>query len=334
MNNTENKFGKIGGSIVSAIVGMNPWDNSLGAYLKLRKEVSPAPDNIAMERGRRYEPIIADIFQGGRQEYRVEHNRLGTDEPEVLEHDEHSFLVGRPDRLLYDADNNNLVAGLEIKTTNWSNLKQWGVEGSDSIPANYLIQCQWYAGLANLPIWEVAVGFLDDSGRLRQYKEFRVNADKELFEALVERAVEFWEEHVIKGVPPQEETVDATTARWIQERFPKNINPLEIANEEEEQKIVKLIQAKQNLEKAQALYDNAENELKIAIGDRDGLQSDALGKVTWKCSKDSSRVDYRGICEELNVDKEIVSRHTKKVVGSRRFVTSGLKMDKSENNLF
>lgn len=327
MNTESQTFGRIGGTTISAIVGQNPWETPHSAYLRLRNEIGPTPDNAAMALGRRYEPIVADIFQGGHEEFRVACNRQGTDAPELYEHEEFPFLIGHPDRLLYSAQTNDLVEGLEIKTANVSNMRFWGEERTDSIPVHYLIQCQWYAGLAKLPSWEVAVAFLEDCGScvsLRKYREYKVIADAELFETLVERAVIFWNEHVLKGNPPEIETVDETTKRWISQRFPRNVEPLESASPQEEQLMATFLCRKDALEAAQREYEQAEAKLKLAIGDRDGLESDTFGKVTWKRTKDSKRVDYHAICDELKVDSEIVERFTKTVAGTRRFVTSGL----------
>lgn len=315
-------FGRIGGTCVSAIVGQNPWKNAHGAYLELRQEVSPTPDNVAMERGRRYEPVVADIFAGGRQEYLVKHNRKDTDEPELFVHPEYEYLIGHPDRLLYDSNSQELVAGLEIKTSNISNCRKWGEEGTDDIPIHYLIQCQWYAGLANLPLWRVAVAFLDDFGRMKTYKEYAVHADKELFETLVDSAVTFWESHVVPGVPPIVDDVDSVTERWVAERFPRNLEPLATATPDEENAMADYLRNKTLYEQAQANLQASETALKMAIGDRDGLVSEKFGKVTWKKSKDSSRTDYKAICSELNPSQELVNKYTKNVEGSRRFVSS------------
>lgn len=122
-------FGKIGGTAISAIVGLNPWETALSTYLKIRGEVGATPDNVAMARGRRYEPVVASIFQAGHPEFRVECNRRKTDEPELYVHGEHEFLIGRPDRLLYDSSGEKLLAGLEIKTANVANMRVWGAQG-------------------------------------------------------------------------------------------------------------------------------------------------------------------------------------------------------------
>lgn len=322
---TENKtleFDKIGGTTVSAIVGMNPWVTPHSAYLHLRHEAPAIEDNVAMARGRRYEPIVADVFAGGRPEFRVEHNRKGTDEPELYVHPDYDFLIGHPDRLLYDSKTSELVAGLEIKTSNIANIRKWGDEGTDAIPRNYLIQCQWYAGLSGLPNWRVAVAFLDDAGRMRTYREYNIDANAELFEMLVERAVSFWQNNVLPGVPPEIEAVDDTTKEWLTARFPANVEPLATATDDEERIMETYLHRRAALELAQKEADAAEVALKMAIGERDGLISETYGKVTWKKSKDSSRVDYRAVCDELKPSEDIILRHTKQVAGTRRFVAS------------
>ena len=308
-------FNRIGGTAVSAIVGHNPWDSPHGVYLKLRREVTK-PDNAILERGRRLEPVVASVFQANHPDLQVITNREGTDAPETYVHPKYDYLMGHPDRWL--TVDGALVAGLEIKTT--SNWREWGAEGTDAIPSHYLIQCQWYAGLANLPEWKVACAFVD-SDRIKTIKEYTVPADAELFNVLVERAVAFWEEHVVPGVPPALDAVDESTARWIQARYPRNLNPLGVATPEEEELINAYRMAKAELRQAQAKLDTAEARVKLAIGDRDGLTS-SYGRVTWKRSKDSNRVDYRAIVEELAPDPALIAKHTKTVEGSRRFVTS------------
>lgn len=323
MSESEN-FDRIGGTTVSAIVGQNPWATPHSAYLQLRHEVSPTPDNEAMARGREYEPILAEVFAQGKPEYRVEHNRQGTDEPELYVDEKYPFLIGHPDRLLYAKDSGDLIAGLEIKTSSITNRRYWGEVGTDAIPIHYLIQCQWYAGLAKLPKWLVAVAFLDERGVLHDYREYNVIADEELFEVLVESAVSFWNDHVLPGIPPELETIDDTTKRWIAQRFPRNVEPLEAATPQEEQIMARFLRRKEALEAAQKEFDQAETELKLAIGDREGLKSETFGKVTWKNTKDSKRVDYHAICDELNVDSETIERFTKTIAGTRRFCSSGM----------
>ena len=90
--------------------------------------------------------------------------------------------------------------------------------------------------------------------------------------------------------------------------------------------MARLIESKDALEKAKQKYELYETKVKQAIGDRDGIMSDTFGKVTWKLSKPSSRVDYKAVCDELNPPMELLKKHTTEVQGSRRVVTSSMKV--------
>ena len=327
----ENKMGlergKIGGSDVSAIVGMNPYESAFGAWLKLRGEVSDEPENAAMERGRRLEPVVASMFAGMRPEFIVKHNRQGTEDPEKYVDAQYDFMVGHPDRLLYSAATNDLLYGLEIKTASVYNASNWGEEMTDQIPPHYLIQCQWYAGLSNLPEWRVAVVFCDSMGTIRNYREYNVVADEELFGTLRDAAARFWKDHVVTGTPPEKETVDATTARWIKERFPRNVAPTAEATTEEEVLMARYLRTRDAFEKAKREHEESEELLKLAIGDRDGIESTTFGRVTWKNTRDVQRVDYKGLCEELKPGADVLARYTKTTPGTRRFNAAGLRIE-------
>ncbi|MBP3532658.1 MAG: YqaJ viral recombinase family protein, partial [Thermoguttaceae bacterium] len=155
-------FGTIGGTTISAIVGASPWLSPRGAYLKLRGEAGPKPDNEAMARGRKFETVIARIFQANHPEYFVARDSDRTSEEcddaiERVQDAELSYLTGSPDRVLFGADDTEdefkILAGLEIKTTQAASRSQWGEYGTDKIPLVYLVQCNWYMGFYNVPKW-------------------------------------------------------------------------------------------------------------------------------------------------------------------------------------
>lgn len=234
-------------------------------------------------------------------------------------------MIGRPDRLLYDSSDEKLLAGLEIKTANVANMRVWGAEGTDDVPKHYLLQCQWYAGLAGLNDWRLAVAFLDSEGAMRTYREYQIAFDAELYDALVESAVDFWENYVVPGNPPEMERADPTTQRWVAERFPANVAPIERATDAEEALMREYLDAKNAKLEAEAALEQVETRLKLAIGERDGIFSDNYGKVTWKRCKDSHRVDYRAVVDELKPSAETLERFAKTVPGVRRFETKSLK---------
>ncbi|MDO4558809.1 MAG: YqaJ viral recombinase family protein [Planctomycetia bacterium] len=325
--NIANRYGRIGGTMVSAIVGVNPWETPHSAYLKLRREVSPEPDNAAMACGRRYENVVAQMYQAAHPDVLVSTDERNTGQIAVVTDPEHDFLVAHPDRYLLNPDTYTLESGLEIKTANVCTIQDWGDEGTDHVPTHYLVQCQWYAGLCNVNEWRLATAFLDDDHKVRSYREYVIRPDRDLYEKLREMAIAFWENHVLPGVEPEIQSVDRTTERWIRERFPRNVRPLEQATSEEEVLIENYLSAREAAHQAERYLEQTETAIKLAIGDRDGMFSDMYGKVTWKRSKDREVVDWKSVAEEFSPSDEQVKKHTKTVAGTRRFCTKGLKYE-------
>ncbi len=323
--------GKIGGTDVSAIVGQNPWRTRHSVWLELTGKTSPTPDNERFRLGRLYEPKVAGLFEAAHEEYDVLMNADGTEEIAEYVYKDCPAFVAHPDRILRRKDDGSF-SGLEIKTSNLSNVKKWGDEGeNDAVPIQYLIQCHWYMGLTGFKDWWVAVSFLDDFGVARNYRQYRLFKDDELFDELLKATEEFYYEFVKANKEPPLESVDETTKRWVNERFAKNLVPIANATPQEENVMAAYIAAKEEAERAKADLERAETMLKTAIGERDGLQSETFGKVTWKLAKDSSRVDYKAVCEELAAEcnaslDDYYSRNSKIVKGTRRFVASGLKV--------
>jgi predicted phage-related endonuclease len=319
------RFGRIGGSSVGAVMGISPFQSPHGLYLQLRKEAPPFAGNKYTDFGIRWEPLVADMFQMAHSEYKVVHNRKGTETPDEFTHPDYDFLVSHPDRLCRESEGEQkIAAGLEIKTTNWMNFRQYGEEGTDKIPDYYLTQVIFYLGMTGLPIWHVAVAFLNEGGGLRQYKEFLVHNDKELYDLFIERCVEFYQNHVLAGNPPEITQVDETTRNWLTAKFDRNTEPIATATENEEKIMVAYIRSREELRIAQEKHDKNDLALRVAIANRDGLRSDKYGQATWKKSKDSERVDWKGLCNEFSPTDEQKKKYTKIVSGTRRLLASGL----------
>ncbi len=121
------------------------------------------------------------------------------------------------------------------------------------------------------------------------------------------------------------ERANPTTQRWVAERFPTNVALIERATDAEEALMREYLDAKNAKLEAEAALEQVETRLKLAIGERDGIFSDNYGKVTWKRCKDSRRVDYRAVVDELKPSAETLERFAKTVPGVRRFETKSLK---------
>lgn len=328
-------YGTIGGTTISAIVGASPWLSPRGAYLKLRGESGPKPDNEAMARGRKFETVVARIFQANHPEYFVARDSDRTSEEcddaiERVQDAELSYLTGSPDRVLFGADGADdefeILAGLEIKTAQSINRSQWGERGTDQIPLAYQVQCHWYMGFYDVPKWEVAVMFFDTNNEPVSYAEYTINRDEEIIAALRKEAVEFWEKHVVPGIPPEDDTADESVVEYVKNQYPADTAPEEVANEDEEKKIEHYVRAKIALKKAERVFNAAKLAVQEALRERAGFFS-RFGKITYKKSKDRFDTDWKAIAMELGATSEQIERHTKTVEGPRVFNDRNIKME-------
>ena len=185
----------LGGTDASAIVGANPYQTPFEVYIsKVTEQITPL--NPAMEWGTRLESVIAQKYSD------VTKHTLA--QPQTLFHSAHSFIGGTPDYLIQDDP--NLL--LEVKTASESQLDLldgegvpiWGFEGSDIVPLQYLVQCQWYMGLTGRRRADLAVFFL---GASRDFRIYSIKFDPELYSGLLRKAVEFWNNFIIPRKEPE-----------------------------------------------------------------------------------------------------------------------------------
>ena len=246
----QQRKGKIGGTDVSAIVGMNPYKSAFSVWLEKTGRASDViEDNEAMARGRRMEPVLASLYAATHPEIEVAMNRNRTQGIEYIEDKEYNFLIAHPDRLLFLQ--NILNSGLELKTAHIRNRPEWGEPGTDEVPVHYLIQCQWYMGLECLPWWDVFVGFFDDNNKLVSNAEYRIINNADLFQKLRQEAIAFYLNYIRGGVEPVIDAADNIVTQWIKDKYPNNNGILESATQEEEVLMNRLLQAKETAEQAQ-----------------------------------------------------------------------------------
>lgn len=115
----------IGGSDVSAILGLSKWRSPLEVYFDKKGELEPKEENEKMYFGKIMEDIIAQEFEKrtGKKVKRTNY---------IYQHSECPFMFANIDRVIVGEN-----AGLECKNTG-----MFGVE--NEIPIDYVCQCQHY----------------------------------------------------------------------------------------------------------------------------------------------------------------------------------------------
>jgi len=296
----------IGGSEAAAVLGLSRWQTPYQIWadkcgLSGGREVSPA-----MEWGTRLEPVV-------RQKYSDETGRsvqwpVG-DEYGHMRSAEHPWMVGTLDGITADG------RGLEIKTARSS--ADWGPEGTDDVPNEYVIQCQHYMVVADLQVFDLAVLFGGSDFRI-----YEVPADRELQDMIIEGERQFWE-LVQTNTPPAVTTYADAVRRWSQSREQKVVATAEASVAVEELRQLgawkKEIDGRKDdlyfsilqlLEEADTLTDERDNVL-----------------LTYKRTRDGHKLDLKAF---RSAHPDMYQQFSIPRPGSRRWLLKGAKGEDSD----
>lgn len=181
----------ITGSDIGAILNVSKFKSPMSVYIdKLQLCDIEEPMTDAMHFGNLLEDIVAEEYS------RRSGNKVMIEE-NTLRHKDHDFMLGNIDRWI-----GNKEAVLECKTTGFFNKNDWGPEYSDIVPASYLCQCAWYVAICDVPYAELAA-----LAGGNQFRIYRYERNKEFEEQLIEIAHNFWHNHILAQVPPDDGTI-------------------------------------------------------------------------------------------------------------------------------
>lgn len=263
----------IGGSDIPAIMGLSRWKTPLRLWGEKTGKIEPADlsDNEAVEMGKDLEEFVAQKFseRTGKQVRRA---------PKKYVHKDYPYLAANLDRLITGTDEL-----LECKTCSAYKKDEW-VEG---IPQEYVLQVIWYLGITGRSIGWIAVLI---GGQKFLYK--RIDFDAELFNTMLEKALEFWQ-LVQDEIPPKAFAQDSDT---LFELYPTHTEDF-IENQEIEERVAYLQETKMQIKDMQDEQKMLETELKALIADRQGILTQKY-KVTWT-TQTSRRIDTTTLKEEM-----------------------------------
>jgi len=294
------------GGTVSAIAGKNPYATPFDAYAEIVAALDgkPAPEEsdneasrVRKEAGKLLEQYLFDRYCiMGRHD-----PRSFVRNPEIQDA-QHPFLRGEPDAVGRD----HIV---EIKTVwSWRQFERWGETGSDDIPEEYLCQVAWYCWLAKKPRASIVV-LID--GNIRQYE---YQHTPELVDALRDKAITFWNAHIIPRIPPPNFRADASSIASV---YPLDNGAMREATVQEADVISRWLTVKSEQSALADQREHFEAQIKQAVGDMTGLRMNA-GTLTWKAGKARSEVDWEAVARECNAAADLIAKHTKVKPGVRR----------------
>lgn len=200
----------IGGSEAASIAGLNPWSSALKVYMdKISEEIEGISDNERMRVGRDLEDYVAKRFEEATSKKVRRENFL-------LQHPEHEFMIANLDRVIVGEN-----AFLECKTTSSYGKSEW----EDSIPLHYELQCLHYMAVGGFDYCYIACLIGNE-----KFTWYKIERDEETINNLIQIEKSFWEEKVLKEIPPDPDGSDSCT-ELIKQKYNVSIpDTIELAN--------------------------------------------------------------------------------------------------------
>lgn len=293
----------IGGSDISAILGMNPWTTPVDVYTsKVNPPDAEDKGNLAMRIGTELEDLVAKLFEEQTGKSVERYNKTIQD----------GILLGNVDRLVVPAGSKVASHKGEIRATEGVECKTSSDLAWAEIPLHYQLQCQWYMGLIpSLTKMYVPVLFL-------KYKDFRIyelERDQAVIDKIQDYARKWWAKHVEAGVCPE-----ATTYTEASDLYPKSRSASVVATDEVLRAVVSLGSINEQIKALEEQAAKEKTTICKFLKDNDTLTNNqGMMLATWKTNKDSLKVDYKGVVKELNPDKAIIEKYTTTQAGARVF---------------
>lgn len=279
--------GFIGGSDIAVVLGLSRWKTQLQLWAEKTGKVEPADlsDNEAVEMGKDLEEFVAKKFEQ-RSGMKVRRDRRD------FVSAEDSRMSAHIDRRITGTD-----AILECKTCSAWKAHEW--EGEE-IPQEYILQVMWYMGITGMHKGYIAVLI---GGQKFLWKEVVWDAD--LYQQMMDKAVDFMDNYVGKDVAPMAVGGDSDT---LKDLYPDASDAF-VEDETFQVLLEDLEGFKLSIKSIENEKENIEAKIKQAIGENKGLTTSGY-KVSWT-PQTYTRVDTNKMKEEGIYDKYKTSRPTR-----------------------
>jgi len=268
-----NKY--IGGSDAGAILGVNPWKCKTQVWLE-KTELSndKETNNNFTYWGNQLERIVAEEA----------HKQVGgmIRKGRFIKSKVLDYVGGTPDYIIYKNDVKILI---ECKTTDKWNNKEWQ---NEEAPDTYIAQVHHY-----LMLTDCDYGYLAVLIGGNDFKLVKVERNKAIEENLMKIYKDFWENYVVKRIPPPD---DKITARTLNILYPAS-QPKEIQIEGT-MVCNRIKNIKAEIKEREAELEILESKVKQELAEAEiGITNDGKYKVSWK-SFVTKRFDTKKFKEE------------------------------------
>ena len=261
----------IGGSDAPVVLGLSRWRTPYELWREKRGEGDPQPESDAMRWGRALEPLV-------RAEYIERTGRSVVVPDAIMRHARYPWMIATLDGI---TDGGRIV---EIKTARSS--EGWGEPGTDEVPDVYIVQVQHYMIVTGAPVADIAVLIAG-----HEYRQYEIQADTELQQAIIEAEAEFWQ-RVESGEPPDPVTEEDARRRWPR----SSEGAARIADSETAELVRRLHEIQGSIDSLSAAASEIKTQIMAAMGDAERLIApDGTILATWRSSKPVERLDVAAL---------------------------------------
>lgn len=305
----------IGGSDISAILGISPWKTPLQVW---ESKVQPITQDDVQEMseaaywGTALEDLVA-------REYAKRTGHTIQRVTAQLKHPKHEWLVSNLDRVIVTpgsrarVDANGMLQGadfvLEVKTASAYKAADWGKDGDEeAIPLHYQAQAMGYLAVTGLPYCEFATLI---GGQ--RFVTKRLERDEDVIKTIIERCEAFWFDNVVARKQP-----DPVNADDVLRLFPSDNGKAIEASTEALIAYNEAVALRQQISDAEEDLDKRIETIKLALGESAVLATNGKPLLTWKAAKPTIKADWQAIATAAGATVDLVAQFTKSVPGSRR----------------
>lgn len=294
----------IGGSNAGTLVGVNGYDCKLNLYLDktdpdyIEDEKSPELQEAA-EMGHLMEPFIRNLFQIKNPGWEVVEYEY------MLQSERYYWMLANLDGLIRDPENPDKGWGvLEIKNMSEHRKDEFGEK---EIPIQFIIQMMHYLIVTGLKWGKFAIVIGGN-----KYREFTIEYNEKIANQLIMIERNFWEEHVLKEIPPEPDGTEASEKALVK-MFPAS-------KTEKKSKIKELPAEAKGLIESYEFYSAQEKEAKAKKDTvKQQIQAELGAYQTGHIAGDTKKIHWT-VQKEFDENKlksekpEIYQEFTKQVI--------------------
>jgi len=284
----------IGGSEIPAILGVSEYSSPYKVWAIKTGREAPFTGTKWTTAGSILEGAVAQFFEKETQ-YRIIKSSA---KPQVLVHPKYSYAIGMVDRK-YIAKVKTGKGVLECKTTQ---------KPLDDPYESWFAQLQWYLGITGAMYGSIA--WLE-RGLDFKYKEYEY--DPGFFNYMIEIATDFWENNILKDIPP-----DPMNVEDIMKMYPRHVEGLKIdATPEMISAHEQLKSTRDAIKELESKETELSDAIKFAMKDAEMVVTAGKPLFTWKTSASSISFDVAKLKES---DPDVYNAYCYEKPGSRRFL--------------